>query len=125
LREYIESYEQLEVLLALYAEPSRALTAKSLGVRLRMPTSTVSEALAVLCNRNLVERQKPDEGAECFQLRPQPIVNQTLARLAALYSSHAVEIIRLMSAHSIERIRTAALRSFADAFLFRKDKNNG
>jgi DNA-binding transcriptional ArsR family regulator len=124
LREHIESYEQLEVLLLLQRESLHPWTADSLGVRLHVAPSVLGEALISLRGRRLVESSF-DGGEEHYRLAADVAGNETLGRVATLYASHAVEIIKLMSAHSIERIRTAALRAFADAFVFRKDKRNG
>jgi len=52
-------------------------------------------------------------------------VEATIDRLAAAYRENPIPIIKLMSANAIERLRTAALRTFADAFILRKDKNGG
>lgn len=124
LREYIESYEELEVLLLLQRESPHPSTGPSLGARLHIDPSVVEAVLIALGNRKLVE-SAVDRGAKCYQLPAVVAGNQTLGRLATLYTSNPIEIIKLMSAHSIERIRTAALRAFADAFVFRKDKKNG
>ena len=50
---------------------------------------------------------------------------ETLARLVEVYEEQPIEIIKLMSANAIERVRTAALRAFADAFVLHKGKDNG
>ena len=49
----------------------------------------------------------------------------TIERLARAYKDQPMPVIKLMSANAIERVRTAALRTFADAFLIRKDKKDG
>jgi DNA-binding IclR family transcriptional regulator len=124
LRENIESYEELEVLLLLQRESVGPWNARALAARLHLPAPLLHEALGALRSRKLVDRWF-DGTEECYRLAADMAANETLASLATLYASHAVEIIKLMSTHSIERIRTAALRSFADAFVFRKDKKNG
>jgi hypothetical protein len=124
LREYIESYEQLEVLLLLQREPSHPWTTDSLGTQLHIAPSALGDALIALRSRRLLESSlKGSE--EHYRLVADVAGNETLGRIATLYTENAVEIIKLMSADSIERIRTAALRTFADAFVFRKDKKNG
>jgi hypothetical protein len=52
-------------------------------------------------------------------------VEGTISRLIAAYREYPIPIIKLMTANAIERLRTAALRTFADAFLLRKDKDRG
>lgn len=48
-----------------------------------------------------------------------------MSRLASVYTSRPIDIMRLMSANAIERVRTAALRTFAEAFVIRKDGRGG
>jgi hypothetical protein len=124
LRERIETYEELEVLLLLQREALAPWTADMLAARLHIPLATLAEALAALRGQSLVERFSVAT-AQHYRLSPSVARDETLSRLASLYESQSVEIIKLMSANSIDRIRTAALRAFADAFLFRKDKKNG
>ncbi len=124
LREYIETYEELEVLLLLQREASGPWTADSLAARLRIPLAALGDALAALRGRKLVE-SIPAGLEEHYRLPVEVARSQTVVRLASLYANQSIEIIKLMSANSIERIRTAALRSFAEAFLFRKDDKNG
>jgi hypothetical protein len=50
-------------------------------------------------------------------------LEMTIARLATVYAARPIEIIRLMTSNAIERVRTAALRTFVDAFVLRKDKD--
>lgn len=124
LRENIECYEELDLLLLLHRESLHPWTVDSLAARLHIAPSVLHAALITLRRRKVIESSF-DEGEERHRLRADIAMNETLERLLTQYASNPVEIIKLMSAHSIERIRTAALRSFADAFLFRKDKKNG
>jgi len=59
-----------------------------------------------------------------YALAPPPR-GETLARLVEVYEEQPIEIIKLMSTNAIERVRTAALRAFADAFVLHKGKDNG
>lgn len=124
LREYIESYEELELVLLLHRESLGSWSAQSLGAQLHLDSSVLDGALLALLNKQLVKKVV-DERSACYQLQSFPALDGILGRLARTYASNAVEIVKLMSAHSIERIRTAALRTFANAFVFRKDKRNG
>ena len=124
LREYIESYEELELLLLLQRESSGSWSAQSLGAQLHLDPSVLDGALVALLNKQIIKKVV-DERSVCYELQSLPTLNGILGRLASTYASNAIEIVKLMSAHSIERIRTAALRTFADAFVFRKDKKNG
>jgi predicted ArsR family transcriptional regulator len=124
LREHIETYEELQVLLLLHNETLSPWTADLLGERLGIAGDALSEPLGALQNRHLVESSTVG-AEERYQLSAEVAGSELLGRLATLYASHTIGIIKVMNSNSIDRIRTAALRSFADAFLFRKDGKNG
>ena len=46
-------------------------------------------------------------------------------RLDREYAERPIRIIQLMSANAIERVRTAALHTFADAFVLKKKDSDG
>jgi hypothetical protein len=46
-------------------------------------------------------------------------------QLIALYDAQPIETVKHVSANAIERVRTAAFRAFADAFVIRRSKDNG
>jgi DNA-binding transcriptional ArsR family regulator len=125
LRDHIESYEQLELLLLIRAEGETLWTEETLGGRLSMASSLVRAALDGLEAAGLVKAQV-DSGTKRYSyLCQNDTVEGSISRLATTYREHPISIIKLMSANSIERLRTAALRTFADAFILRKDKNRG
>jgi hypothetical protein len=56
-----------------------------------------------------------------YQFAPvDPAIAPAVAALAGLYATHRVSIISMIFSKPADR-----LRSFADAFRFRKDKNDG
>ena len=123
---YIESYEQLEILLLLRREPS-LWTGQRLCSRLNVSLSLVQAAVSALYAKGLVQPLSgPSEEHYKAQSRAEPL-DETMERLASVYADWPIEIIRLMSTNAIERVRTAALRTFVDAFVLRKhkDKDHG
>ncbi|MGH8326077.1 MAG: hypothetical protein ACRET2_04880 [Steroidobacteraceae bacterium] len=129
LRERIESYEQLEALLVLQEEGGR--TAEELCARLRVPLTLVESALQDLQSYGLVQPQPAQPRPEQRQLEPAAqryaYVPETTAlaaavsHLASAYARDPVPIIKLMSSNAIQRLRTGAVRAFADSFILRKD----
>ena len=63
----------------------------------------------------------------CFAYRPVSSgLDTAVGRLEREYAERPILIIQLMSANAIERLRTAALHTFADAFVLKKkDKDRG
>lgn len=123
LYEHIESYEQLEVLLLLRLEAVETWSEERISSRLKIPSAMAAEALGALIKSGLVKLRadwpRYEYAAETRAL------DDAVGTLARLYTTHRFEIVKLMSANAIKRMRTGALRAFADAFVLHKDKDNG
>ena len=121
LFEHVASYEQLEALLLLRADPARASGTRELAERLRIDESSVMAALEELTAHHLLQRT----GGTPALYRYAPAdarLGIIVERLALLYDAQRLEVIRQMSANAIERLRSSAARTFADAFLLRGRK---
>lgn len=125
LHEHIESYEQLETLLLLRRERYEEWTGEGLASRLRVRAELIDTALAGLEAGGLIQaiRASPTQ----FVYRPaSPGLDAAVGRLERAYAERPILVIQLMSANAIERLRTAALHTFADAFVLkRKDRDRG
>ena len=120
LREHIESYEQLEVLLLLRRERQEKLTIAELTARLHIREELIGSALDGLEAGGLVVTTgTPAERR--FAYRPVSSgIDAAAGRLEREYAERPVRIIQLMSANAIDRVRSAALHTFADAFVLKK-----
>jgi hypothetical protein len=134
LHEHIESYEQLEVLLLLRRERYEAWTPEALATRLHVAEPLITPALTTLKAAGLVTADAGSGSAgqpSRYSYRPASSgLDATVAILDREYAERPISIIKLMSANSIERVRTAALHTFADAFVLnknsgKKDKDRG
>ncbi len=124
LHERIESYEQLEVLLLLRREPDEAWTITGLAARLHLREELICSALEGLETAGLVAVTGVAP-APHFAYRPASSgLDAATDRLDREYAQRPIRIIRLMSANAIERVRTAALHTFADAFVLNKKGNH-
>lgn len=121
LRERVRNIDQLQLLLLLIAAPGRCLGHEQLAQAAQMPPDTADEALAALAQAGLVEAV---DSRTWRYAPPDETVAAAVAHLVTAYRNNPVPIIRLLTARSIERVRTAALLTFADAFVVRK-KDNG
>lgn len=124
LRNQIESYEELELLIYLYRHPDEDHSIGSLMERLHLSGPAIHSALAALVSADLVVKASSEFPYYRFAPRT-PALHRSVADLANAYSERLIEIVKLMSANAIERVRTKALRTFADAFILRKDKDRG
>ena len=125
LHDHIESYEQLETLLLLRREPHGQWSGRAVAERLRVRQELIHTGLAGLETSGLLQS---DGGASPrFAYRPAtPRLEAAVDLLEREYVQRPILIIQLMSANAIERLRTAALHTFADAFVLKKkDKDRG
>jgi len=121
LRDHIDSYEELQVLLLLRSRTGVRWRIRELSERLKLAPELVTAALRSLQAHRLAASDGDDSDPQ-FEYRPEPPERDAaVAVLSSTYDEQPVEIIKLMCANSIERVRTAALRTFADAFLLRRD----
>ena len=125
LRERVESFEQLEALLLLHAHRDRAWSPEAVAEELRIQTPEAEAALEHLC-RNALLGVRVGSKAVVFAYNPgSPDLADAVDRLARAYDDSRLEIMRLMSRSTIERVRTQALRVFADAFVVGRRKKDG
>jgi hypothetical protein len=114
LRDHIPSLHQLEIVLYLYQHARAAWTAAALAQRLYLPFELVAERLTDLEQRGIIQRCS-DGAAPDYQAI---LTHATLVeRLALLYQERRVRVISFIFSQPNETVR-----SFAEAFKVRKDK---
>lgn len=123
LRDHVWSYEQLEILLALHAQPDHIWDVQAIAAQLNISLDAASEALEHLCRSNLASGHGQPR---VFTYDPSSAARRaTVDRLARTHDEQRVEIIKLMSANAMDRLRTAAMRAFAEAFVLRRKQKDG
>jgi len=123
LRDHIHSYEQLEAAVLFHREPARWWTEETLAGTLRIGHEAAAEALAALGGAGIVERGDATDAPA--QYRAGRAWAPSVAKLAELYETQRLDVIRLMNENAMHRVRTNAMRAFADAFIFRKGGKHG
>ncbi|MGH8138289.1 MAG: hypothetical protein ACREVV_08860 [Steroidobacteraceae bacterium] len=123
LYDHIESYEQLEILLLLRLAGGESWSEEQISSRLNISSSLTAGALSALRLSGLVKLR--EDWPRYEYAADTQAMDDAVNALAAVYATHRFEIIKLMSANAIKRMRTGALRAFADAFLLHKDKGDG
>lgn len=117
LFEHVEGYDQLEVLVLLRGQTGRGLSADELAGASKIPVALVDTALEELCRTGFVERLTGQAGGEHRYL-PRPTDHvETIERLSQVYRENPLGIVKLMNANALERVRTSAMRAFANAFV--------
>ena len=116
IRECIDRLETLDVLLLLHASPSRAWTTREVSDEMRSSPLAAETALATLLQHGLVS-----DDAGRFSFRPKDAkLAETTARLAACYREKRTAVITTIFSRPNE-----AVRSFAEAFRFKKGRSDG
>lgn len=121
LRVHIESYEALEMALLLARRADDAWRPNELAKELGLAGDTAVATLEDLTTTGLVSREGRGHDARfrvCEASRP------LLDRLQLAYRDHRVELMGLMTTHALDRVRTSALRAFAQAFLVRDRRDD-
>lgn len=115
LLRYIDSVEQLEVLLLLHQNPSTDWTAESVARHLYREPTSVGRRLGVL--RLLGLLQASDDPEPTFRYAPRSeAIHATVGRLAAAYAERRVTILGLLASKPMDHVR-----AFADAFRIRRE----
>lgn len=124
LRDYIDSFECLEVLLLLHRERV-AWTAVELSARLNIREPLLDDALASLVSARLINATDRNGPTSYVYAHEHLVQDAVVGLLERAYRDEPIPIMQLMSTNAIERLRTSTIRAFADAFVVRKDKDRG
>lgn len=120
LRDAIESHEELEALALLAREPRVPWTPEQLADSIRPAPADAAAVLQNLLARGLAARNGPD----AYGYAPaNAALDATVQRLLALHRTDLAGVLKLMNSQAIERVRSGAIRAFADAFVLRRDKH--
>jgi hypothetical protein len=125
LLERIESYEELEILLLLHEFSQQEWTPNATAERLGISVGDAQVALESLCALQLVAVTPIGSVRSFHYLSGRPVMDDTVQRLARAYDEQRLAIVKLMNANAIQRLRTGAIRMFADAFLIGSKKKDG
>jgi hypothetical protein len=120
LFERVPTYEELEILLLLLRKEGQALSVAGVAKELGASGEDCQAALQNLERQGLLARA---EDPPRFRYAPSdPVLAQRVEELAAVYRDQRILVIQMMSGNAVARVRTAAIRTFADAFQLRGPK---
>jgi hypothetical protein len=124
LRGKIASFEQLEALLLLWRRPGEAFSPGSVAEALRIADVVALEALEHLRGENLLDVRVSAEGMTFLYGPGSHALTRLVDQVAEAWDRNRLAVMNLMSSNAILRVRTHALRTFADAFLVGKKKDD-
>jgi DNA-binding IclR family transcriptional regulator len=117
LFERIATYEELEILLLLLRREGLALSLADVAKELGASNDDCRTALQNLERQGLLARA---EEPPRFRYAPSDaVLAQRVAELATAYRDQRILIIQMMNRNAVARVKTAAIRTFADAFRLR------
>lgn len=123
LFETIESLEELEVLKWFHERgDSTPIDAEFLARQTPIPGEATESAIVALAERGLLSTgAEPHQFAYTPDARTREVVDQIVRE----YRANPVQIMKIMTENAIERVRTAALRTFAECFRIRGPGSRG
>jgi hypothetical protein len=108
----------------LREKPDEWWSLDTLAAGARIPEPVAADALQDLVRSNLVEVD-PASRPSRFRYRPADAASRSAVdALASIYQGNPIQILRVMSAHAIERVRNSAIRTFANAFVWKKGEDD-
>ena len=122
LFEHIHSFEELELVVLLSRDVRQRWTEESIAKQLKIAVNLVADALKALRNCGIVETLT--ESGTVFHVISANC-RAELSEVITVYERHRLEIVMLMGRHAIERVRTGAMRTFADCFFVGKRRGDG
>ena len=117
VRVYIDSLDQLNVLLLLSSE-GRTWSVDEVAAALRITPVIAETSIQHLVARMLVAGTFSPAGAYRFAPATEE-VRATVSALARVRAEQGLALTNLMNAQAIERVRQAVLWTFADGFRLR------
>jgi hypothetical protein len=112
LLRYIDSVEQLEVLLLLRGSPTTSWSPESVAQALYSNPTSVAYRLAMLQRHELIAAAEPPSS---YRYQPSPAMQQAVSRVADMYKERRVAVITFIASKPM-----ANVRAFSDAFRLRK-----
>jgi hypothetical protein len=123
LFEHVEDLEELEILACLRAR-SQGATLTVIANEIRFPLPTVLPVLERLVARGIVSCTALEPAEYRFEA-PDAETRQQFERVFEVYRADPSAVMKLMTSNAIDRVRTAAMRTFADGFRLKGPKSHG
>jgi hypothetical protein len=113
----LDSFEKLELSIALYRAPAHSLSLSELSTKLQLSIHIVDRGIDELARAGIVQAAG---GLARLTIDAQDL--PALDEIAAFYDEDRLLVVRTLTEIAMDRIRGMAARAFADAFQLRKKK---
>lgn len=113
----VDTFEKLEVVVALHAAPQVTMSFEELTTRLGIPGDFTREVVTLLRSGLLVEVTPRGH----VRLAPKSDSDRAvLQEVVDIYADDRLAIVKALGEIAMHRLRSMASRAFADAFVFTK-----
>ncbi len=119
--EYVQTYDQLEVLLLLYRRAGESLSYEGIADEVNLASDIAAVALDTLVQIEVLERA-PGSPAQ-YRYPARSSFEAEVSELSRAYADGRIAIVQLMSQNALERLKKSALLTFAEAFRLRGRKD--
>jgi hypothetical protein len=115
---YVHSFEDLETLLLARRTRNTPVSPEQVANTLNLDPTLASEALTQLAAVGLlrIESHTP----LTYQYGPPPDLAEFVDELAKAYEEQRLSVITAVGSNAIVRVKTSAIKTFAEAFMVRK-----
>jgi hypothetical protein len=113
----VDSFEKLEIIVALHAAPRTTMPIDELCRALHLSREDVREATTDLRVASLVA---VSSAGEVQLLLPSSRDHAAVTELVQIYNEDRLAVVKAMGEIAVNRIRGMTARAFADAFVIRK-----
>ncbi len=117
LRDTVTSHEHLKVLMLVFSHKEQRWTPGAVARSLSLPSHVVAETLDHLSQHGLLRILGEGQQASFAYDPGSPQLASAADALALAYESNRSGVMSVMNFHAVERVRAAAMRLFADAFI--------
>lgn len=121
LLERLDSFEKIEVMCHAMRHEGMALTAIMLADAVRLAHDHVDAAVRELVRGGFL---RAGEGGTVSYVAGVGEHDAALRALARLYDEDRVTVVRALTQVAMDRLRSSAARTFADAFVVRRRKED-
>ncbi len=115
----LDSFEKLEIVVALHRTAARTSSNAELASAIALPLEIVSRAVDELVRAGFVEN-----AGGLTRLTASPADRAAVGELVELYDEDRILVVRALSQIAMDKIRGMAARTFADAFKLRKKRED-
>jgi len=124
LFEHVVDLEELQILARFQRDDGKgSFTEEDVAAATGLPVGTTRDTLQRLSARGLLAPSATEPAVYRYVLDGAD--RELLDRALWEYQTNPLQVLGVMTSNAIERVRTSAMRAFADSFRIRGPKSNG